>query len=235
MTKDRNPYSPTRRPRRVGERATAPDITFCSQDLSPLVQWKVVPDLSSDHNPILIGITILSPIPKKPTRTFQNYRKANWDGFTTQTEEALASFNSTGQGLLDAAVRRFNEIILSASKGHIPAGSVRKYVHLYSNEVKLLMQQRRHLLNRLPAQDITERINDLSDEIKGRRYDKAQARWAEVVEAINYRTTPSKSWRVIRSLNSRQVRAPDTHEIILPPNFLSIPSPKQQTSLLASH
>ena len=56
------------------------------------------------------------------------------------------------------------------------------------------MQQRRHLLNRPPAQDITERINDLSDEIKGRLHDEAQARWAEIAEAINYRTTPSKSW-----------------------------------------
>ena len=54
------------------------------------------------------------------------------------------------------------------------------------------MQQRRHLLNRSPAQDITERINDLSDEIKGRLHDEAQARWAEAMEAINYRTTISK-------------------------------------------
>ena len=230
-----DPYSPTRRPRRVDERATAPDITFCSQDISPLVQWKVVPDLSSDHNPILIDIAILSPIPKKPTRTFLNYRKANWDGFTTQTEEALASFNPAGFESLDVAVRRFNEIILAASKGHIPAGFVRKYVPLYSREVKLLMQQRRHLLNRPPAQDITERINDLSDEIKGRLHDEAQARWAEVVEAINYRTTSSKFWRVIRSLHSRQVSAPDTHEAILPPNSRSIPSPKEQANLLASH
>ena len=115
--------------------------------------------------------------PKKPTRTFLNYRKANWDGFTTQTEEALASFNPAGYDSLDAAVRRFNEIILAASKGHIPAGLwVRKYVLLYSREVKLLMQQRMHLLNRPPAQDISERINHLSDEIKGRLHDEAQAR-----------------------------------------------------------
>ena len=57
---------------------------------------------------------------------------------------------------------------------------------------------------------------------------------AEVVEAINYRTT-SKFWRVIQSLHSRLVSAPDTHEAILPPNSLSIPSPKEQASLLASH
>ena len=65
-----DPYSPTRRPRRVGERVTAPDIAFCPQDLSPLVQWKVVPDLSSDHNPILIDIAILSLIPKNTLAPF---------------------------------------------------------------------------------------------------------------------------------------------------------------------
>ena len=58
-----DPYSPTRRPRRVGERATAPDITFCSHDISPLVQWKVVPDLSSDHNPILVDIARWRSLP----------------------------------------------------------------------------------------------------------------------------------------------------------------------------
>ena len=97
------------------------------------------------------------------------------------------------------------------------------------------MQQRRHLLNLSPAQDITERINDLSDEINGRLPDEVQARWAEVVEAINYRTTSSKFWRLIWSLHSRLVSAPDTHETILPPNFLSISSSKEQTNLLASH
>ena len=150
-----------------------PDITFCSQDISPLVQWKVVPEISSDHNPILIDIAILSPIPKKPTRNFLNYRKANWDVFTAQTEEALASFNPAGYGSLDEAIRKFSEIMLAASKGNIPAGFV-KYVSLYSREVKLLMQERRHLLNRPPAQDITERINDLLDEIKSRLHDEAK-------------------------------------------------------------
>ena len=54
------------------------------------------------------------------------------------------------------------------------------------------MQQRRHLLNRPHTQYITKRINDLSDEIKGRLHDEAQARSAKVVEAINSGTTPTK-------------------------------------------
>ena len=146
-----DPYLLTRRQRRVGEKAMAPDIAFCSQDLRQLVQWKVVPDLSSNHNPILIDSAILSPIPKRPTHTFLNYRKANCNGFTTQTEEVLASFNPEGHGSLDAAAKRFNEIILATSKGHMPASIARKYVPLYSRKVKLLMQQRRHLLNRPPT------------------------------------------------------------------------------------
>ena len=97
------------------------------------------------------------------------------------------------------------------------------------------MQQRRHLLNRPSTQDITERINDLSDEIKGTLHDEAQVRWAEVVKATNYRTTPSKVWKVIRFLHSRQVSAPSTHEAILSPNSLSIPSPKEQANLLAHY
>ena len=116
---------------------------------------------SSVHNPIIIDITLVSPIPKKLTRTFLHFRKAVCDGLTTQNEEAITSLSLVGPRSLDAAIGKFNEIILAASKGHIPAGFVRKYVPLFSRNVKLLMQQRRHPLNRPPTQDITERINDL--------------------------------------------------------------------------
>ena len=70
-----DPYSLTRQPRRVGERVMASGITFCFQDLIPFGQWKVVSDLSSDHNYILIDIAIVSPIPKKSTRTLLNIER----------------------------------------------------------------------------------------------------------------------------------------------------------------
>lgn len=63
--------------------------------------------------------------------------------------------------LLDVADGTFN-IMLAAHRRHgQPALS--ENVPLYSKEVKLLLQQRRHLLNRPIDQRVTEGINDLYD------------------------------------------------------------------------
>ena len=106
-----------------------------------MVQWKVISDLSSDHNPILIDIALVCPTSKVFTRIFLTFWKANWDGFTTHTENSIPFFSLIFHKLLDATVGMFNVVILAASKRHIKAGFVRLYVLLYSEEVKLLMQQ----------------------------------------------------------------------------------------------
>ena len=99
-------YSSTRRLRRHSERATATDIIFFSQELSPTVQTKVVMDFISHKNYILNDISLLYPISKSPTGIFLTYRKANWDGFIIQAQEILAFFpaNHKSQHM---AVRKF--------------------------------------------------------------------------------------------------------------------------------
>ena len=82
-------------------------------------------------------------ISKKPARNFLKFRKANWDSYATQTEEVWSFFSFLAiHRSLDAAVETFSESFLTAGKRHFSAGFVRKYVSLYSVEVKLLMQQR---------------------------------------------------------------------------------------------
>ena len=76
--------------------------------------------------------------------------------------ERFGIFSLKGYRLLGAAVGKLNEFILAAVWRHIPSESfVRKFDPLYSREMKLLMQQRRHIMSRPTAQGFVEKINDL--------------------------------------------------------------------------
>ena len=57
------------------------------------------------------------------------------------------------------------------------------------------MQHRRNLSSIPPVHDVTEMINNLSDETKSKFRDKVQLRRAKVVEVINYRTISTKFWK----------------------------------------
>ncbi len=231
-----SPDCPTRLPFRGDQLPTSPDVTLASGDLALRSRWEVAHDLSSDHLPILLDLQFSSP-PLRPTspRTFLNFGKADWPAFSAMVEEDLARFDPLQFPSLDAAAAELVRAIAAAGARHVPAGFVRGYSPTYSREVRALLQQRRHLRSLPPSPASSERIRALSEEISTQLQDRATKLWGEVLEATSHRTAAPKLWRLIRSLHSRQVGDPDTHEAILTPTRPSIPSPKGQANLLIDH
>ena len=62
-----------------------------------------------------------------------------------------------------------------------------------------------------------------------------RSQWQTVLATTDYRTSPQKLWRLVRSLHTHHSSEPRTHEAILSPNSSSIPSPKEQANLLVDH
>ena len=72
-------------------------------------------------------------------------------------------------------------------------------------------------------------------ERESQRGEISSDRWREVLESTYYRTNPSRLWREVRSLHTRQVGPVPTHEAILRPKSRTIPTPRGQADLLVDH
>ena len=230
-----DPSSPTRLPFALDTAPTSPDISFVSPGLASQVRWGVTSELSSDHLPIVLDVQLSSAIQPRPPRALLNLRRADWPAFSAAVEEDLAGFDPSQFPSLEAAADHLTTVILSAGRRHIPAGFIRRYVPCFSREVKDLLRERRHLRSLSPTPYRLGRIRDLTETVSDLLKDDSTRRWREVLESTDYRTQPSKLWRVVRSLHSRQVGIPDTHEAILPPNSTLIPTPREQANLLVDY
>ena len=230
-----NPDLPTRKPFSSGTQPTSPDITFCSPDLALISEWTTTSELSSDHLPIITRIPISSPIYPKPTHTFQNYRKANWDSFTEEVEASLRDFNIANLTSIDAAAAKIVAAIVAASNRHIPAGHIRNYSPTFTPEIRTLQRQRKHLRSQPPTTVNYQRLTELNETIENKIREHQDSLWKEILNNINHRTAPAKLWRLVRSLHSNLSAPAPTHEAILKPNSTKIPSPKEQANIIIDH
>ena len=197
-----NSDTPTRKPFSSATRPTSPDITFCSPDISLFTEWSTTPELSSDHLPLIIKVRISKPIQPKPKHTFQNYKKADWPAFAREVEEAMQNYDVRSFRSIDAAAGELSRAINRASKRHIPAGYVRGYTPLFTPEIRSLKQQRKHLRSMPPTAENCERLAGLNEIIATKIKEHQDALWKDTIENVNHRTTPTKLWRLVKSLHS---------------------------------
>ncbi|WP_435326059.1 hypothetical protein, partial [Klebsiella pneumoniae] len=74
--------------------------------------------------------------------TYTNYKRANWEEFTNETEQHFETLNSTPITNIDTAVHTFNTIIQNADKKHIPRGNRKKHNPNFTPEIQDLIRQR---------------------------------------------------------------------------------------------
>ena len=95
-----NEGSHTRR-RTANSDSSSPDVSLASASFAPSLLWSTVDTLNSDHLPVLIRVASISSPLNQPRRTFINFRRADWSGFTRELEslvEALPAPSSCMQG-----------------------------------------------------------------------------------------------------------------------------------------
>ena len=95
--------------------STAPDISIVSSNLIPTVNWKIENKLSSDHLPILIGLTADYDFKKTNSKnyTFINFAKADWPGFKHFTEKHFSKARKIKR--VDKDEKYFRKIVNEAT------------------------------------------------------------------------------------------------------------------------
>ena len=230
-----NGDEPTRIPFTTGSRPTSPDVAFASPDISLRCDWRVFNELSSDHMPVTISLELSTAIQAKPRHTFLNYRKADWASFASLVEDGLSSFAINSFQNVDSAADALSKVILAASARSIPSGHVRRYNPSFTPEIRQLMRERTQLRSQLPTPHSVNRVRGITAEIDTRVRNHTSAIWKEVLDSVNYRTNPSKLWKLVRGLNNRNSGIPAGHEALLAPGSTLIPSPREQANSLIQH
>ena len=229
-----NPTSPTRKPYNIRTQPTSPDLSLATPELALRSSWETLHELSSDHLPILIKHTLHRPYFPPPKQTFTNYKRADWDSFTNNIEQALADFDINTFTDINAATKHLTSIIIHNSKQHIPTGAVKRYCPGLNREIRQKLRTRNHLRKQFPTPDIINHLQALNTEITDDIRAQQRAIWKDTLATITFNTNPSALWRLIQDLNNKYTRAPDTHEALTTPNN-SVPSPQQQANILNKH
>ena len=85
-----NTNTPTKIPTNRNHQATSPDISTASNTIYNNITWSTLNALNSDHNPIKISYNTKTKFRLiQHRRSYTNYRKADWQGFTNSIENAL--------------------------------------------------------------------------------------------------------------------------------------------------
>ena len=76
---------------RIDSSLSTPDVSFIHASMIDDWDWKVLPKMGSDHNPIIMNFTIESAIPKvnEIPKYKWNLNKADWEEFSNQIEHDI--------------------------------------------------------------------------------------------------------------------------------------------------
>ncbi|XP_049302175.1 uncharacterized protein LOC125775568 [Bactrocera dorsalis] len=153
-----NDEAPTRV---MGTCNSSPDITIASGGLINSITWRSMLTLTSDHLSIINSIENPPDFVSVDNRTFINFNKANWVGFTEFTE---STFNALPIPM-DVCVgeRQFRKVIAAATARFIPTGKIAKFRPNFPAKAAVLANERDTLRHADPGDP---RIRDPNLEIR---------------------------------------------------------------------
>ena len=85
-------FFPTRKPYNTNTQPTFPDVSLATRNLALRSTWIRGHDFTSDHLPIYITHTLLTPHSRRPNKTFTNYKQADWISFSAYIENELQTY-----------------------------------------------------------------------------------------------------------------------------------------------
>ena len=180
---------------------TSPDISISSISLLPVCSWRVDSALSSDHLPILIHLSSEVIKTNAPQKTFMNFNKADWEGFTQFTEDLFAKATATGDAIKDE--KTFRDIVQRGAKKSIPAGRIPKVYNAMPTAAATLTEERNNLRKSNPTDP---RIHQLNTEIDKLVNEHRKNTWSEHLDNCGPGT--KKLWDTIKTLNCGSNKQP---------------------------
>jgi hypothetical protein len=187
--------------------STAPDISIVSSNLIPTVSWKIENKLSSDHLPILIGLTADYDFKKTNSKhyTFINFAKADWPGFKLYTEQHFSKARKIKS--VHKGEKYFRKIVNEAASKHIPAGRIPQVYNALPTETARLIDERDALRTNDP---VNNRIPELNREINNNIKDYRLNKWNDHLSTCD--PGSKKLWNTIKSLSDQPIQ-PDNQSI----------------------
>ena len=161
-------------------------------------KWETKTTLGSDHLPIIITLASTLKPSKSVKRTYVNFKLANWQEFTSLTEEKFASLPVPNN--IFHAEKIFRKTIRKAAKIAIPAGRIKDTIPEIPTSAMDKIKQRDELRTNHPySPEIADLNNEINSEIKEHR----KTKWRDTVENIT-RNCSSKLYKLIKHLNNKE-------------------------------
>ena len=188
--------TPTRLP--TSGQPTSPDLSLASLSLLPYTSWETSTTLGSDHLPITIKCSTSITPQYSEKQTFINFKKANWQEFTEQTESEFSKLNQPTD--VYKGEQCFRKIINKISKYTIPKGRIKKIIPEIPSAAMEKINTRDEIRKNTPD---SPQINELNREINTLIKKHKQEKWQEEIGNIERKTDPSKLFKLLKRLNGQ--------------------------------
>ncbi|XP_036227385.2 uncharacterized protein, partial [Bactrocera oleae] len=189
-----NDEAPTRV---MGTCTSSLDITIASGGLINSITWRPMLALVSDHLPIIISIEKPPDFISVDNRSYVNFNKANWVGFTEFTESTFNALPIPTDVIVGE--RQFRKVIAAATARFIPAGRIAELRPNFPAEAAVLANEPDTLRHADPCDP---RIRDLNLEIRQMVNHHKRTKWIEHLKSCNLSTGVSKLWTTVKALSN---------------------------------
>jgi hypothetical protein len=191
--------------------STAPDLTITSNSLLQTATWNIESALSSDHLPITITLSTEIKTYKSAKRTFINFNKADWEGFTAFTETSFSNAENLTDYLGEYDVHQnekfFRNILNEATRKYIPAGRIPEVKNAVPTDAARLINIRDSLRKINPN---NPQIPEMNRNIQKKIDDHRKNKWREYLDS--WEPGSKDHWDTIKGLDD-QPRPPDNQAI----------------------
>ena len=185
-----------------------PDLTFASSRHTDNFEKTIGdPIPKSQHRPIVLNVRpVIKPLESKYIPRF-NFRKANWEGFTTDLNIEIASINPDPKNY-----EQFKTAVWKTAKKHIPRGCRKSYIPCLSNEGKQLYEDYKKAYETDPFAETTIQLGEsLMSSVSNGKAEK----WQDLITNTDMTHNSKKAWSTIKKLNCEK-KAPSRVAAVTP-------------------
>ena len=220
-----NTNTPTRITTNRNHQATSPDISTASNTIYHYITRSTLNALNSDHNSIKISYNTKTKFRLiQHRRSYTNYRKADWQGFTNCIENALT--DTTDVTDVHKSNKILTLLLLDADKHFIPKGKIRPNNPLLPENIRSQIEVRDIIKANDPTDNRLEHLNKgISQAIQTHR----SGIWKEHLDGHwDHRRNTHILWKTINGLSNNK-KTPITNNTMTFKNYTAI-TPKQKAN-----